>query len=358
MANTRAETHRQSYAEHSARRRLLLKTLGLGAAGLAAGGAAAWAKGELAKPVVSGPTLADLQAQLERDNAARAALALSYSALQTQANQWQTELASASSQNAQLAGAVTAAQQEAAALKAQLAEAQAALEAATQRVAHGNDLLGLYSQLDGIGLDAVVANGMGVVSGALASVAGPAALLRAGLDAAHNMLVAFEQVLPDFNGAMAWLGEQVVKLKVGLWSVESSAQESTNSAISGLTAAFGGFAGFVLDHLPFNIGAKVRATLGTVQTVLGNLTEMTDAAPDKVLLKISKHVDDGPQSWKNTLVTPLREQTLAPADQVLAALNGAGNAFTTSLKDPATAAIAQREALRQQIAAYRAANNI
>ena len=171
-------------------------------------------------------------------------------------------------------------------------------------------------------------------------------------------LVAFEQVLPDFNGAMTWLGEQVVKLKVGLWTVESSAQATSNAALGGLTAAFGGFVGFVLDHLPFNIGDKVRGTLGSVQTVLGSLTEMTDAAPDKVLLKISKHVDDGPQSWKNTLVTPLREQTLAPADQVLAAVNGAGNAFTTSLKDPATAAIAQREALRQQIAAYRAANNI
>ena len=290
--------------------------------------------------------------------AAQALLALSYAALQAQADQWQSELAAASTQNAQLAGAVSASQQEASDLKTKLAALQTTLDASNQRVAHGGELLGLYGQLEGVGLDGVVSNGLGVMAGALAGLAGPAMLLRAGLDLAQGLLTGFEQVLPDFNAAMAWLGEQVVKLKVGLWAVESSAQQTANSALSGLAAAFGGFAGFVLDHLPFNIGANVRATLGAVQTLLTHTTEMTDAAPDKVLLKISKHVDDGPQNWTHTLVAPLREKTLAPADQVLAGLNSAGDAFQNSLKGPASTALAQRQALREQIAAYRAANGL
>ena len=153
-------------------------------------------------------------------------------------------------------------------------------------------------------------------------------------------------------------GNAFVNALVGLWAVESSAQSTMKSAVSGMAAVFGGFAGFVLDHLPFNIGEQVRNTLTAVQGVLTGTTDMTDAAADKVLLKISKHVDDGPQNWGATLVTPLRDQTLAPADAVLTAVAGADSTYTAGLKDPATAALAQRRALREQIAAFRAAKSL
>src|SRR5438876_12008470 len=198
MENTRAEAHRQAWAERSARRRLLLKAMGLGAAGLAAGGVAAWTKTELDNAATAGVTLAATKRQLDTANAAKAALALSYSTLQTQASDWQSQLAAAATQNVQLAGAVNAAQQEAGDLKANLAVAQTALATATQRLARSKELITLYNQLDGVGLDNVVASGLGVVGGALAGVAGPAGLLRDGVDAAHGLLTNFEQVLPNF----------------------------------------------------------------------------------------------------------------------------------------------------------------
>ena len=358
MENTRAEAHRLAWAERSGRRRLLLKAMGLGAAGLAAGGIAAWTKGELDNTATVGVTLADTKRQLDTANAAQAALALSYSALQTQANNWQSQLAATAAQNAQLAGAVNAAQQEAGDLKSKLSAAQTALDAANARLAHSLELINLYNQLDGVGLDNVVASGLGVLDGALASVAGPAALLRDGLDGAHGLLNNFEQVLPNFSGAMAWLGEEVVKIKVALWAVEMAAQQTANSALSGVTAVFGGFVGFVIDHLPFNIGANVRKTLSEVQNLLAGVTNMSDQATDQVLLKISHYVDDGPQGWKQTLVTPLRTNTLAPAGDVLAAVSGAGEAFKTGLNDPAHAALQQRQVLRDQIASFRSAHNL
>jgi hypothetical protein len=358
MTNTRAEAHRQEWAERSARRRLLLKALGLGAAGLAAGGAAAWTKGELDLAATAGAGIADTKRQLDTANAARAALALSYSTLQTQANDWQTQLSTATSQNAQLAGAVNAAQQEAGDLKSKLTSAQTALEAANERLARSKELISLYDQLDGVGLDNVVSSGLGVVDGALAGLAGPASLLRDGVNAAHGLLNSFEQVLPNFSGAMAWLGDQVVKIKVALWAVENSAQQTANSTLSGLTAVFGGFVGFVLDHLPFNIGANVRKTLSEVQTLLEGVTAMSDQAPDQVLLKISHYVDDGPQGWKQTMVAPLRDNTLAPAGQVLAAVTGASDAFKNNLHAPANAAIQQRQTLRDQIANFRVTHSI
>lgn len=356
------QSRREAVDYSTARRRFLLKTLGLGAAGLAAGGAGALAKAEWDSASLAASTaaasLADLRLQLDSANAGRAALELSYSTLQAQAADWQAQLSAAASQNAQLSGALSTAQTDNANLQNQLASVQAALDAANARLGQSTALVDLYAQLDAVGLDGVVEGGLGMVTGALAAVGGPAAALRSGVDAARGLLATFEATLPEFKDAMAWLGEQVVRLKVGLWSVESTAQATANSAVTGLVAAFGGFAGFVLDHLPFNIGEKVRQTLGAVQGVLTGTNDLASQAPDKVLLKISKHVEDGPQHWSQTLVAPLNAQTLTPANDVLTSVAGAESTYTTSLKDPATNLIAQRRALREQIAAYRAANGI
>jgi hypothetical protein len=349
----------------SARRRFLLKVLGLGAAGLAAGGAGAWAKAEYDSALLSAAALPDLQTRLQGADAARAALELSHATLQAQAAEWQAQVAAATSQNAQLASALSTAQSENTALKSQAATLQgqietlqAALEGVNARLNRSGELVSLYEQLDAAGLDGLVESGIGLMAGALAALGGPSAALRGGLASARGALTNFEAVLPEFKGAMAWLGEQVVRLKAGLWSVESSAQSTVNSAITGMAAVFGGFVGYLIDHLPFNIGARVRNTLSAVQGVLTGTTDMTDQAADKVLLKISKHVEEGPNYWGATLVTPLREQTLAPADEVLSGVSGAETTFATGLKDPAAAALAQRRQQRERIAAFRAAHGL
>ena len=358
MGNSRAEEHRQAYVRQAARRRFLIKTLGLGAVGLAAGGAAAWTKTELDGAATAGSSLAQLRLQLDSALAAKKSLESSYTALQGQAGQWQTQLTAANTQNAQLASSLQSTQQEAADLRTQLASLQAAFDNTSARLARTNELVGLYDQLEAAGLDGVVQNGLASFAGVLAGLVGPSHLLRGGVESARGLLSGFEAVLPDFRGAMAWLGDNVVKLKVGLWSVENSAQETVNSAAAGIAAAFAGFAGFIIDHLPFNIGDRVRATLSATLSVLANATSLADSAGDQVLLKISKHVDDGPQSWNKTLVAPLRDNTLAAADQVLTALNDTGGAYKASLETPAASAIEKRRVVREAIAAHRAAHGI
>jgi hypothetical protein len=356
MANSRVE-HGQM-----ARRRFLLKTLGLGAAGLAAGGAAAWGKGQLEQAAgLATPTataVLDLSHQLNDANTAKTMLELSYQQLQAQAAEWQAQLQQANSQNAQLASSLTASQQEAATLRDQLAGTQTALEATNGRLTQTSQLVSLWEQLDAVGLDGAVEGGLSTMSGALAALLTPALALQGGLASARGLLANFELALPDFASAMHWLGEQVVRLKVGLWAVESSAVETAGTAAAGIAAAFTGFVGFVIDHLPFNIGDRVRATLSSTQGVLTNITEMTDSAADKVMLKISQKVDDGPQSWKRTLVDPLKAEALNRADEVLAAVNSTDAAYQQALKAPAETALQQRKALREQIAAFKAANGL
>jgi chromosome segregation ATPase len=300
----------------------------------------------------------DLSQQLADANAARTMVELSYQQLQTQAAEWQAQLALANNQNAQLSTSLTAAQQEATNLHGQLASVQAALDAANGRLTATTQLVGLYEQLHAAGLDGAVEGGLATFTGALAALLTPASALRTGLDSARGLLASFELALPDVASAMHWLGEQVVRLKVGLWSVESSAQETAGTAVAGIAAAFTGFVGFVIDHLPFNIGAKVRATLAATQGVLSNVTELSDQAADKVMLKISQRVEDGPQSWKRTLVEPLRAEALNKADEVLKAVNNTDATYQSALKGPAETALQQRRTVREQIAAFRATHGI
>lgn len=358
MPRTHADDERQALDRPSARRRFLLKTLGLGAAGLAAGGAAAWTKGQLDEAAISGASLADLKLQLDQITVAKDNLQLSYTTLQARTAELETQLAAASGQSAQLATALTTSQQEASDLRTQLAAVQGALDAANTRLARTQELVGLFDQLEGTGLDGVVEAGLGTVTGALAAIAGPAGLLRSGLEAGRGLLGSFEQQLPDLQSAMTWLGDRVVRLKVGLWSVESSAKETAAATAAGIAAVFGGFVGFVLDNLPFDIGKRVRATLTAVEGVLTGLLDLTDNAPEQVMLKVSQKVDDNPKGWKHTLVKPLRDNTFAPADEVLSALSSADASYAASLRDPAAGVLATRRSLREQIAAFRATHGV
>jgi hypothetical protein len=349
MANSRTDA--MSLA--AARRRFLIKTLGLGAAGLAAGGAAAWTKGQLDDAATASASLGDIRLQLDQVAQAKLALEASYGVLQGQAADLQVRLDAANGQNTQLAGALNVAQQEKTDLATRLASAQADLDAARDRLAKLADLVSLYDQLDATGLDGLVAGGLATMSGALDALLGPLDLLRTGVQAARDRLSSFEAVLPDFNTSMTWLGDQVVRLKVGLWSVETTAKEVADSAAAGFAAVFGGFVGFVIDHLPFDIGKKVRATLSATQGVLAGVKDMSDQAADQVLLHISKYVDDGPQSWQHTLAAPLRDEALAPADNVMTGVAQTGATYKTALKDPADSVLEQRRGLREQIANYR-----
>jgi hypothetical protein len=332
-------------------RRVALKALGLTAAGLAVGGGGAWLKSQLDQGARAEAAVQALQTQLAAASSANASLDVSAATLQSQVAQLQGQLNAAISQNAELAATLSTAQTESTDLRAQL-------DAASAQLARYKELAGLYDLLEGVNLDLVAQTGLTAMAAGLAATLGGAAVLGDGLTAARDLLAKFEKTLPDFDAAMEWLGEQVVALKVGLFAIESAAQKTINKVITGLEQTFGGFAEFVLDHLPFNIGANVRKTLSATQDLLAGVLTLSDDLTDNVLGKISKYVGDGPQGWKTTLVKPLNEKALTPTEQMLASLKQADATFAASLRDPVTAALAQRTLIREQIAALRSAHKL
>jgi hypothetical protein len=340
-------------------RRAFLQAVGLGTAGLAVGGGAAWAQTQLTEQEAAQHIIGVLQAQLAEAQNSRLTLDQSVLSLQGQITSLEAQLGAATGQNAQLANGLAQAQQDLLALKTQLAEAQSQLTGANERLGIFAELVALFDQLESIGVDRLLRDGLAAMATGLAGALGLLPLVRGGLQTAQTLLAEFEKLLPDFNSGLTWLSDQLIKIKVKLFGVETNAQKVvTDAAVSGVVAVFGGFARFVLDNLPFNIGEKVRASLDATQALVTQTTGLSDGANQNVFDKMSRHVGDGPQGLKSRMVKPIREQALTPTTNLLTALEGANTTFTQALDVPAKTALKQRAAIRERIAQFRSLHKL
>lgn len=339
-------------------RRVFLRALGLGAAGLVVGGGAAWAQSQIAQKEAAQEALRLLQAQMAQAQTNRVTQDSTLTSLQTRVTTLDAELAAATSQNAQLASALSSWQKDANDLRTQLDEAKSRLSTAESRLAHYQELIALYDQLEGAGLDFLAGDGLKTAAAGLTSALGVSPLVQSGLQSARDLLTAFEGLLPDFNSGLTWLSEQMIQLRLGLFSLEKAARATVTNAATGVVAVFGGFIKFVIDYMPFDVGEKVRATLDQSQKLITQTSEMTKSSDEKVFNKMSRYVSGGAESWQKTLVTPLREKTLAPTEQLVTALHDANQTFTTALQTPVQKALEKRAALKAQIAEHRAKHQL
>lgn len=334
-------------------RRVFLRALGMGAAGLALGGGAAWAYGQLSEKEAALATVQQAQSQVTDAQKRNLSLDSVITSLQGQLTQLDAELAAATSQNAQLANAVTVAQQDTLTAKTQLTEAQARLQAAEARLAQYQGLIALYDQLESVGLDALAQDGLKSAAAGLTTALGVSPLVQSGVQTANSLLDDFEKLLPSFNSAFAWLSEQMIRLKLNLHVLEKAAKTTLAEAATGVVAVFGGFVKFVLDYLPFNIGEQSRAAFGAAQTVIVNSSDMAVQTDAKIFEPVWRYVSGGPNSWEKQLVKPLREQTLTPASQLASAVEQAQATFNAALHTPLQAALEQRAALKVRISEQR-----
>lgn len=337
-------------------RRLFLRAAGLSVAGVAVGAGAAWAYGQTADTEVAHSVIAQLQSQLAAAQFEKTTLEGSFATLNQQVLTLDSQLGAATTQNAQLATSLTDSQKESETLKNQLAELQFKLTGAEGKLIEYKDLIGLYDQLENVGLDTLAQNGLQTAAGGLTSALGLLPLVQTGLQSARGLLDEFEKVLPDFHDGLTWLSGQIINLKLGLFALEKAAQTTLTNAATGVVAVFGGFITFVLDYLPFDIGKQTRAAFDNAQSVITQTSEMTARTDDRVFNKMSRYVSDGPNNWQKKLVSPLREQTMAPTDQLLTAVNDAHTTFNTALSAPVQAALEQRAGLRQKIVEHRVAH--
>jgi hypothetical protein len=151
---------------------------------------------------------------------------------------------------------------------------------------------------------------------------------------ARTLLADFEASLPSLADSVSWLLGQLAGLGLGLNQIEAAAQQVVTATVTGLTAVFSGFVGFILNYLPFQIGDRATSTLTITQTVLAGLPTLITETETKIGGTLAPRLSASEAGWQHTLVRPLREKTLSPAEKILASLHDTHTLYRAQVQMP------------------------
>lgn len=225
---------------------------------------------------------------------------------------------------------------------AQLAEALAQLE--EQRA-----LNELWQQHDSVGLDDLLIAAFVLLNPALLSVMNFIAILRAGLSRGQGALDAFVAALPGPQQGIAWLKTRVSTLAASLDWVIEQVQEAIEP-VEPFAQMIANFVIWVLERLPFGIGAKAEAGLEAMQTVITGLPEMVEGINTTVLDPLADwFAGDEQRSLAGILLNPIVDNVFEPAGDVLEQVTSFDTTYQAQLATPVQQALDRRAAIREQI---------
>lgn len=345
------------------RRNFLRDVLLYTGAGLALGGAAAYAKdrwdaGQAAAPLVSHAAetaVAGLQGQVDDSAAQVTLLQQSLAAAEAALADLRPQLSAALAENANLKNDLTTAQtglletrQEADGLRGLLAEAEAKLGRFKQ-------LIDLFDNLEAVPLESAVVNGLAAAAVGFGSVLGLTPLLAQGVALARGLFDTFENQFPAFRAGLDWLKERLDGLENGVAAVEAAAAEAVDS-LDPVTNRLGQLIEYILDHLPFGIGRSIKNALSSLDALYQSLPDLISGSRGQVVATLGEQFGNGKAGLAKTVLQPVRDNALAPAEQLASQVETLHQSFINDLHDPLVGALDRRNAIRKEIEAFRAAN--
>jgi hypothetical protein len=226
--------------------------------------------------------------------------------------------------------------------------------AAEAEVTKLKGLVTLYEALEGVGLDAIAALGIGTVGGLLHGLEGGVRLLEKGTQEVESALKGFTALFPIIREGITWAEGLVSSLSDKLVQL----QAAIGSAVTGakpLTDAMGDFFNFVLGLLPADVQKSVRDTLARIQAVITSIPDAVEGLNNRLLAPLRQNwfSDESASNLETTLVAPITTGLLDPLQKHLADLAGLLDQWETGLAKPVQAALDQRQTIREQITHYR-----
>ncbi len=230
------------------------------------------------------------------------------------------------------------------------AELEAAAEALKLK-----GLLALYENLEKIGLDAIVSTGVAAVGLLLEGVESGSLAIKAGLDTVEKLLLDFEEAFPTIRAGIEWTEGVVSAFADKLQALEDAIERVLEKA-QPITEALGSFFNFVLDLLPFGYGDKIRVTLDRIDDIVTSIPEAVEGINTKLLepLRRDWFSEEEGKGLKAGLIDPIVTGLLDPLEAFLGKLAEMVGGWEEKLAAPAQKAIKERDAIREQIARYKA----
>lgn len=216
-------------------------------------------------------------------------------------------------------------------------------------------LVHLYEKLEDDGVDGAVTAGMAAVGAGLEAVADAAQLVKAGAQTARDALIKFETTFPTVRAAITWLEGLIDDLAQRVHLLEDAIGRALNE-VSPITQALGGFFNTALGLLPPETRQKIQEVLDRIGDIITLIPTGIADINVKVLtpLRDDWFSDSPGKGLKGGLIEPIIGKLLDPLEQLLSGLTSLVRQWETDLTTPTKAALSKRNAIRQEIADYKA----
>lgn len=319
-------------------------------AGLAVGGAAAIGKELWDSNQDAAKEMESLKTAMGDSADQIALLQQSLAAAEAELAKLRPDYAESLSKNAELQNALAGKQQEADSLRA-------ALDLAQKRVSVLAQLVGLYEKLEGGDFDRLLSDGLAAAAASFAGALGLLPLLSDGMRLARALLESFENQFPAFRAGLNWLKQHLDNITASINSVEKAIEQAL-ATLDPVTSRINQLVSYILKYLPGNIGAAVQGALDAISLLYQSLPNVVSGAHDQVISMLSEPFGESDKSLSRTLIHPIREKALAPAEKMAVQIKGVNETYLKTLHEPAKRALDQRAAVAKEIADFRAANSM
>lgn len=236
------------------------------------------------------------------------------------------------------------------------AEMRAALAEAEAEITRLEGLVGLYENLEKVGLDAILQTGMAAVALPLEGVEAGAKVLKGGLDLIEGALLSLQEALPTAQESLLWLEGQVSALADGVEKLETALRQAVEKVGDmRVVEAMRGFVAMILDNLPFGLGDKIRAVLDGLVVLVTSIDDLIASINSRLLEPLREKwfsTEEG-KGVEATLFDPLVEHILDPLEKQLENLAWLVDAWQHKLTAPTQQALAQRAEVRENITTYK-----
>ncbi len=278
------------------------------------------------------------------------------------------ELAALQGQNLQLQVELEAARQKLATLTQAQADQQLMLQtlqnelaASQERATALSGLAGLYEQLERIDIGQVVMGGVGAVGLTLANLLDDWPSLAEGVAAGEAALNQLESDIPVLESGRRWLAAYLGRIGAYLAQVEQALYTALEKAEPFLVALSQWFED-VLSWLPFGLGARAAAVTAALTDLLAETPLALVDAQLRLVTPLERWLgqegSDSAPPLVSQVIQPLRQQALQPTQTVLIKGEALAQSYHTQLRLPTEQLMPMRQALRDQIAAYREAHQL
>jgi hypothetical protein len=237
--------------------------------------------------------------------------------------------------------------QQVTALSGQVKDANGQIDDLRARNGAFRELFDLYKQLEDLNIDRVITTALAAVGVPVLAIVTIRAALDAGVGLTARIFQAIEDQMTLIAAGLDWLDKQLARLTAGVRAIQTALAVTSNSR---LAQAMQDFISQVLDMLPFGAGQNIKAVLQAMGEVLNRLPELLDNVNVMLIEPARAWIVPGKEGGLyDLLLRPVREQVLAPAQQMVANAENLDTVYNQQLAQPVQGLLDQRAKIRAEI---------